>query len=42
MNTDFQGFEHKKLTELIIQAFYNVYNTLGYGFIEKVYVNSMK
>ena len=42
MNTDFQDFEHKKLTELIIRAFYNVYNTLGYGFIEKVYVNSMK
>ena len=42
MNTDFQDFKHNKLTELIIRAFYNVYNTLGYGFIEKVYVNSMK
>ena len=42
MNIDFQDFEHKKLAGLIIRDFYNVYNTLGYGFIEKVYVNSMK
>jgi GxxExxY protein len=32
---------HKDLTELIIKAFYNVYNKLGYGFLEKVYENSM-
>lgn len=27
----------KELTEKIINAFYEVYNTLGYGFLEKVY-----
>lgn len=26
---------HKELTDLIIRAFYNVYNTLGYGFFRK-------
>ena len=28
-------------TEKIIKCFYNVYNTLGYGFLEKVYKNAM-
>jgi len=32
---------HKEITEKIIKAFYNVYNTLGYGFLEKVYENAM-
>lgn len=32
---------HKDITELIIKAFYNVFNKLGYGFLEKVYENSM-
>ena len=31
---------HKDLTDLIIQAFYKVYNELGYGFLEKVYENA--
>jgi GxxExxY protein len=31
----------KDITEKIIKAFYNVYNTLGYGFLEKVYENSL-
>jgi GxxExxY protein len=31
----------KELCGLIIQAFYNVYNSLGYGFLEKVYENAM-
>ncbi len=26
---------------MIIKAFYNVYNALGYGFLEKVYVNAL-
>lgn len=30
------------ITEKIIKAFYNVYNSLGFGFLEKVYENSMK
>ena len=34
-------FKHDDVTELIIQAFYLVYNTLGYGFSEKVYENAM-
>jgi len=29
------------LTDQIIKAFYKVYNTLGYGFQEKVYENSL-
>lgn len=28
-------------TEAIINAFYDVYNTLGYGFIENVYQNAL-
>ncbi len=33
--------KHKEITEQIIKAFYKVYNTLGYGFLEKVYENAM-
>lgn len=33
--------KHEKITEKIIEAFYKVYNTLGYGFLEKVYLNAM-
>jgi len=33
--------KHEQKTQQIIQAFYKVYNTLGYGFLEKVYQNSM-
>ncbi|MCK5268964.1 MAG: GxxExxY protein [Spirochaetes bacterium] len=29
------------LTQKIIGAYYDVYNSLGYGFLEKVYENSM-
>jgi len=32
---------HEELTSKIIGAFYTVYNTLGYGFLEKVYENSL-
>src|SRR5690554_3465841 len=32
---------HKDITDKIIKAYYNVYNTLGYGFLEKVYENAM-
>ena len=35
------NYKHTELTKLIIKAFYNVYNKLGYGFLEKVYENSM-
>lgn len=36
-----QDYLHKELTEGVIRVFYEVYNTLGYGFIENVYQNSM-
>lgn len=32
---------HKDITDIIIKAFYDVYNELGYGFLEKVYQNSL-
>ena len=32
---------YKELTEKIINCFYKVYNTLGYGFLEKVYENNL-
>ena len=33
---------HEELTSKIINCFYTVYNKLGYGFLEKVYENSLK
>lgn len=32
---------HEELTKTIIKTFYEVYNELGYGFLEKVYQNSL-
>lgn len=32
---------HSDVTEKVIKAFYHVYNTLGYGFLEKVYENAL-
>lgn len=32
---------HKELTSNIIKAYYNVYNELGYGFLERVYQNAL-
>lgn len=37
-----EEYLHKELTSKIIQAFYKVYNKLGYGFLEKVYENAMR
>ena len=34
--------EHEKLTEKIIGAAFEVHNTLGYGFLEKVYQKAMQ
>lgn len=28
---------HEELTDIIINTFYEVYNELGHGFLEKVY-----
>ncbi|MCL6100705.1 MAG: GxxExxY protein [Bacteroidetes bacterium] len=36
-----ENYIHSDITEKIIKAFYNVYNKLGYGFLEKVYENAM-
>lgn len=52
MNTDFYNYDdgirfmadnylHSDITALIIKAFYNVYNQLGYGFPDKVYENAL-
>ncbi len=35
------NMKHEELTEKIIGIFYRVYNSLGYGFLEKVYENAM-
>jgi GxxExxY protein len=32
---------YKEKTENIIKCFYNVYNILGFGFLEKVYENAL-
>ena len=32
---------HYQITDKILRAFYNVYNDLGYGFLEKVYENAL-
>lgn len=32
---------HKDLTNQILKTYYDVYNELGYGFLEKVYQNAL-
>lgn len=32
---------HANITDGILKAFYKVYNSLGYGFLEKVYENAL-
>lgn len=32
---------HEEITSMIISAFFLVYNTLGYGLLEKVYENAL-
>ena len=34
-------YKHEGITGRIIKAFYTVYNTLGHGFLEKVYQTSL-
>jgi len=36
------GYKHSELSEVIIGVFYEVYNELGYGFLESVSRNSLK
>ncbi|MDL1893800.1 GxxExxY protein [Sphingobacteriales bacterium CHB3] len=33
---------HEELSNKIIRAYYTVYNTLGFGYLEKVYENAMR
>lgn len=35
------NYLHSEITGLIIKGFYKVYNSLGYGFLEKVYENAL-
>ena len=42
MNTDAHRFKHGEVTEKIIRVFYEVYNELGYGFLESVYEKSLQ
>ncbi|WP_372645541.1 GxxExxY protein [Ancylomarina sp.] len=35
------NYKHSDITSMVLKAFFNVYNELGYGFIEKVYENAM-
>ena len=37
-----EEYKHEELTSLIISCFYDVYNELGFGFLEKVYENALK
>jgi GxxExxY protein len=34
-------YQHAETTDLIIKGFYSVYNALGYGFLEKVYLKAL-
>jgi len=36
-----ENYKQTELTEKIIRGFYNVYNKLGYGFLEKVYEKAL-
>ncbi len=38
---EIDNYKHSDITERIIKAFYKVYNTLGNGFLEKVYENAL-
>jgi len=35
------NYQHSELTSTVIKAFYKVYNTLGFGFLEKVYEKAL-
>jgi GxxExxY protein len=34
-------YYHNEITDKVIKAFYNVYNELGFGFLENVYQNAL-
>jgi GxxExxY protein len=35
------NYKHREITSLIIKSYYEVFNTLGYGFLERVYENAL-
>lgn len=41
INADERRYKHQELTEQIIGVFYEVYNELGQGFLEKIYEEAM-
>ena len=41
MNADGRRYKHEDLTKKIIGTFYEVYNELGFGFLESVYCEAM-
>lgn len=42
MNTDRKKLEFEEITKAIIGSAFEVYNILGYGFLEKVYQRAMQ
>ena len=41
MNADQRRFKHEEVTQKVIGVFFDVYNELGYGFLESVYREAM-
>ncbi|HYX51854.1 MAG TPA: GxxExxY protein [Candidatus Limnocylindrales bacterium] len=37
-----EGYIHSELTDQILAVFYDVYNELGFGFLESVYRNALR
>ena len=41
MGTDERGLKHHNVTSQVIRVFFQVYNELGVGFLESVYVEAL-
>lgn len=41
ISADERRYKYQEITEIIIGAFYEVYNELGHGFLERVYEEAM-